>query len=493
MGVRTLLNGRSHWWRIGRAAAVASVLAACAAGIATVPARADMVDRMFDDLFAPVPEGAVPSSRSEVALSFAPIVRRAAPSVVNIFTERRSRRRAFADDPFFDMFMRPPDMPRVESSLGSGVIVTEDGLVVTNFHVIEGAESIRVVTGEGRQYDASVVLTDKRSDLAALRLEGDERFRALPLADSDAIQIGDLVLAIGNPFGIGQTTTSGIISGLARARIADTVFGHFIQTDAPINPGNSGGALVDTRGALIGINTAIVSRSGGSNGIGFAVPSGMVRTVINTVERGEDRLRRPYIGARFSSLEPDMADALGMRRTLGALVVDLDPEGPFAEAGVKAGDLLLGIDGRPIEHPDALGYRLATRGVGQRVGFTLLSDGRRRDVAVEMIAAPERPPRDERLLSGRTPFSGARVANLSPALSMELERLDMARGVIVLDVERRSFAARLGLRPGDLIVSVNGAPVDSTAALQEINERAARGWDVLIERDGRRLRRRVRG
>ena len=469
-------------------AAVALAAACLVAGAAS----AQDADRLFDDLFALAPEQRVPRDRTEIALGFAPVVRQAAPSVVNIFTERRAARRAFADDPFFDMFMRPPDMPRVESSLGSGVIVTTGGLVVTNLHVIAGAESIRVVTGEGRQYGATVVLTDRRSDLAALQLEGNDRHRPLPLADSDAVQIGDLVLAIGNPFGLGQTTTSGIISGLARARIADTVFGHFIQTDAAINPGNSGGALVDVRGALIGINTAIVSRSGGSNGIGFAVPSGMVRTVIDAVGRGESRLRRPYIGARFSSLDPDMADALGMRRTLGAMVVDVDPDGPFAAAGIREGDVLLGVDGRPVEHPDALGYRLATRSIGQTVVFALLSDGRRRDVGVEMTAAPERPPRDERLLSGRTPFSGARVANLSPALSMELDRIDMARGVVVLAVERRSLAARLGLKPGDIVLSVNGVGVATTRDLARENDRPARGWDVLIERDGRRLRRRIR-
>ena len=464
--------------------------ALAAAAIITGPASARDAD--FADLFAPPAEASVPSSNAEIALSFAPIVRRAAPSVVNIFTERRSRRRRMFDDPFMDMFMRPRDVPRVESSLGSGVIVDEAGIVVTNVHVIDGAERIRVVTGTGREYAASVVLLDPQSDIAALRLEGDDRHPAIPLADSDAVQIGDLVLAIGNPFGLGQTTTSGIISGLARARIADTVFGAFIQTDAAINPGNSGGALVDTRGALIGINTAIVSRSGGSNGIGFAVPSGMVRAVLDAVKRGETRLARPYIGATFSPLTADLADAFGLARTFGALVTDVDPEGPFAEGEVKEGDVLVGIDGRAIEHPDALGYRLATRGVGESVSFTFLSRGERRDVELTLTAAPERPPRDERLLDGRTPFSGARVANLSPALAAEIEWTRPPRGVVVLDVERRTLAARAGFRPGDLVLSVNDIPVTTTKELAALNARGSRGWSIVLDRDGRRLRRVLR-
>ena len=460
-----------------------------ALGSAGVPARAS--DRLFDDLFAPVPGGVVPGSRSDIALSFAPVVRRAAPSVVNVYTERRRRSR-LRDDPFFDMFMRRPDVPRVQSSLGSGVIVAVDGLVFTNVHVIDGAERIRVVTGDGREYAARVVLTDRRSDLAALRVETDEPLPALPLANSDGVQIGDLVLAIGNPFGLGQTTTNGIISGLARARIADTVFGAFIQTDAAINPGNSGGALVDTRGALIGINTAIVSRSGGSNGIGFAVPSGMVRAVLDAVERGESRLRRPYIGARFSRVTSDLADALGLSRSRGAIIVSVDPDGPFALAGIREGDVLLGMDGRLIEHPDALGYRLATRGIGQEAVFALLSRGERRDVSMTLGPAPERPPRDEVVLSGRTPFSGARVANLSPALAGEIEWERDPSGVIILEVEPRSLAARAGLRAGDLVRDVNGRAIGDTRTLREVNRSGSRGWRFTIDRNGRLLRRFLR-
>ena len=470
---------------------LAALAAVAAALTLSLPAASQSggADRLFDDLF--VREAArVPGSAGEVAMSFAPVVRAAAPAVVNIYAERRVRRSRFADDPFFDMFMGRREMPpRVASSLGSGVIVGDGSLVITNVHVIDGAESVRVVTGEGRQFDAEIVLADRRSDLAALRLDTDEALPALPLADSDALEIGDLVLAIGNPFGLGQTTTSGIVSGLARARIADTAFGHFVQTDAAINPGNSGGALVDVSGRLIGINTAIVSRSGGSNGVGFAVPSNMVSAVIEAVERGEQRLARPYVGARFGSLDPDMAAALDLDRTLGAIVSAVTPDGPAARAGLRPGDVLLGIDGRPLEHPDALGYRLATSGIGRTMRLAVLSGGERRDIDLTLVAAPEMPARDERLLGGRTPFSGATVANLSPALAMELEREDVEQGVIVLAVEPRSLAARAGMRPGDRILVVNGVEVDSTQTMAGANEAALGGWRFAIERDGRVIRR----
>ena len=462
-----------------------------ALALGIVAAQPRGLDHLFDDLFAPAAtEARVPASAGEMALSFAPVVRAAAPSVVNIYAERRVQN-PFRGDPFFEMFMGRRNMPpRVDRSLGSGVIAPNN-IVITNVHVIDGAESIRVVTGEGRQFEAEIVLEDRRSDLAALRLDTRDALPAIALADSDALEIGDLVLAIGNPFGLGQTTTSGIVSGLARARIADTTFGHFVQTDAAINPGNSGGALVDTQGRLVGINTAIVSRSGGSNGVGFAVPSNMVRAVLDAVERGEPRLKRPYVGARFGSLDPDMAQALDLERTAGAIINDVTEGSPAAKAGLRPGDVLLGVDGRPLEHPDALGYRLATSGVGRTLDLAVLSGGERRNVALTLEAAPETPARDERRLSGRTPFSGATVANLSPALAMELER-DDAEGVIVLDVEPRSPAGRLGLRPGDKLVEANGVAIESTEIADRLTDAAIGGWRFAIERDGRTLRRSIR-
>ena len=437
-------------------------------------------------------EASVPRSRSEIALSFAPIVREAAPAVVNIFAERRVRQSPFAGDPFMDMFRGRRNMPpRVASSLGSGVIVSADGLVITNVHVIDGAESIRVVTADGREFDAELTLADRRSDLAALRMDAPDAQPAMPLADSDDLAIGDLVLAIGNPFGLGQTTTSGIVSGLARTRLADDGFGHFVQTDAAINPGNSGGALVDMAGRLVGINTAIVSRSGGSNGVGFAVPSNMVRAVIDAVARGETRLTRPYVGARFGALDADIADALDLERTLGAIVADVAAGGPADRAGLRPGDVVLSVDGRPLENPDALGYRLATSGVGREMVLGVRRDGREREVRLTLEPAPETPPREERTLRGRTPFGGATVANLSPALAMEMER-DAVEGVVVTGVEPRSLAARAGIQPGDRILNVNGVRVDSTRTMARIAGATAQGWRFALERDGRVIRRSFR-
>ena len=464
-----------------------------AAALGLVTAQPRGVDHLFGDLFErPRTEAAaVPASAGDLAMSFAPVVRRAAPSVVNIYAERRVES-PFRGDPFFDLFMDRRSMPpRVDRSLGSGVIVGGGGIVITNLHVIDGAESIRVVTGAGRQLDASVVLADRRSDLAALRLDGGADLPGIELADSDALEIGDLVLAIGNPFGLGQTTTSGIVSGLARARIAETAFGHFVQTDAAINPGNSGGALVDVQGRLVGINTAILSRSGGSNGVGFAVPSNMVRAVLAAVESGERRLKRPYVGARFGSIDPDMASALDLDRAAGAIVSDVVAGGPADRAGLAPGDVLLGVDGRPLEHPDALGYRLATSGVGRTLDLAVLSRGERRDVALTLEAAPETPPRDVRALGGRTPFSGATVANLSPALAMELEREDHA-GVVVLQVDPRSPAARIGIRASDKLLEANGVAIDTTETAERLGDAAIGGWRFAIERDGRVLRRFIR-
>ena len=302
---------------------------------------------------APAPEPQAPAARrvplgeAEVQLSFAPLVERTAPSVVNVYAARTVRQRSpFAGDPFFEQFFgnQFSGPPRVQSSLGSGVIVDETGLVVTNNHVISGADEIRVALADGREFDSKVMLRDERSDLAVVRLDTDETFPALPFGNSDELLTGDLVLAIGNPFGVGQTITSGIVSALARTRVGVADFGFFIQTDAAINPGNSGGALIDMQGRLVGINTAIFSRSGGSNGIGFAIPSNMVAAVVRQAQGGSDAFERPWLGASFQPVTPQIAESLGLDRPRGALVRDVDEEGPSAEAGLRAGDVVLAIE-----------------------------------------------------------------------------------------------------------------------------------------------------
>ena len=271
--------------------------------------------------------------------------RQIAPSVVNVYASRRlpQARNPFAGDPFFERFFgggsgggSAQAPPRMQQSVGSGVIVSADGLVVTNHHVIEGMTELKVALADRREVEAEVVLRDPRSDLAVLRLKGADRLVAAPLGDSDTLEVGDIVLAIGNPFGVGQTVTQGIVSALARTQVGISDFQFFIQTDAAINPGNSGGALVDLQGRLIGINTAIYSRSGGNQGIGFTIPSNMVRIVVESARSGGASVRRPWLGARLQNVTSDVAESLGLDRPTGALVVRVYDKGPAAEAGVAA-------------------------------------------------------------------------------------------------------------------------------------------------------------
>ncbi|MEL6967300.1 MAG: DegQ family serine endoprotease [Pseudomonadota bacterium] len=438
----------------------------------------------------------VPLSRQAMQMSFAPLVKRIAPSVVNVYAGRmnRQRRSPFAGDPFFERFFGGDRrrQRRQSNSLGSGVIIGADGLVITNHHVIKNADQIKVAMNDGREYEAEIVLVDKQSDLAVLRFNPQEDLKVVPLGDSEDLEVGDLVLAIGNPFGVGQTVTSGIVSALARSQRGIKDFGFFIQTDAAINPGNSGGALVSMDGELIGINTAIFSRSGGSNGIGFAVPSNMVRVVLQSVRKGSDSLLRPWVGATFQKVTPEIAESLGMNRPRGALVSRVEPGGPADQAGLRAGDVILQLDGKRVPHVNGLGYRLATAGIGRTVQISVRSRNRRKKLDLALAEPPENPPRDMRDLRGRAPFSGARVVNLSPRVAQELSLRGSPTGVMVLDVDPGSAAARFGLRPRDIIVEVNGRPVDTTRRLDRIVRRGSDFWDYIVQRGDRRFRRRVR-
>ncbi len=367
------------------------------------------------------------------------------------------------------------------------MIVDPAGLIVTNHHVIADAEEVRVALADGREFDARVLLKDQQADLAVLKIEGDEPFPSIAIADSDTTQIGDLVLAIGNPFGIGQTVTNGIVSALARTHVGVNDVGYFIQTDAPINPGNSGGALIDMRGELVGVNTAIFSRSGGSNGIGFAIPSNMVRAFAEAAREGRP-FERPYVGAGFVPVTADIAEALGLDRPTGALIQTVRRGSPADAAGLREGDVVLSMNGFPVDNPDTLGYRLATTGLGGEAKLIVMSsDGKRETVRLAMQAAPETPPRDARTLDGRTPFTGATVANLSPKLAGELDMTQTDMGVVVTDVEPGSPAARLGLKPKDIIASLNGREVESTEELEEDAANGRSGWRIEVDRNGQRL------
>jgi Do/DeqQ family serine protease len=440
----------------------------------------------------------VPQDMGQVHLSFAPVVKKARPAVVNVYASRVETmpKNPLFDDPIFRQFFGNEGQgSRTAQSLGSGVIVDPSGLVVTNHHVIEGMTNVRVALSDRREFDAEIVLRDPRTDLAVLKIKSDEKFPVLELGDSDAIEVGDFVIAIGNPFGVGQTVTQGIVSALARTQIGINDYGFFIQTDAAINPGNSGGALVDLAGRLVGINSAIYSRSGGSMGIGFAIPVNMVKSVIVAARHGGATVRRPWLGASLQSLTKDIADSLGLDRPAGALVVGVTGGSPAAEAGLKRGDVITAIDGQAIDDAEGVGFRLGVKPLGGVASLALLRSGKSLVTPLTLAAAPETPPRDALRVKGRSPFQGALVMNLSPAvaeeLSLQIDPEGAAGGVIVTDVAADSLAANLGVQKGDLVVEVNGAPIKTTRDLEKVASQRARFWDLTISRGGQLIQSRI--
>lgn len=434
----------------------------------------------------------VPRDAGEMQLSFSPIVKDAAPAVVNVYATRTVSQRPvspFFDDPFFRRFFGDrgfgPGGPRqrAERSLGSGVIVDAAGVIITNHHVIKGADAVRVVLSDKREFDTDIILKDERTDLAVLRIrDRGERFPHVPFADSDTLEVGDLVLAIGNPFGVGQTVTSGIVSALARTRVGVTDYQFFIQTDAAINPGNSGGALIDMNGRLVGINTAIFSRSGGSNGIGFAIPANMVRLVAESARDG-GRVQRPWLGASLQTVTSDIAEGLGLDRPQGALVTRVRDDSPAEKAGLRVSDLIIAVDGTTIDDANGFGYHFATKGIGGSVKLQILRNRRERELEVALIPPPDMP-RDERRIRGRSPFAGVVVSNISPALQDELGLLTTSAGALILDVRRGSTAQRVGFRRGDVVVEVNGEEVRSTGDLASIARNDYYLWRIAFNRDG---------
>jgi Do/DeqQ family serine protease len=429
-----------------------------------------------------------PPSRAAAQFSFAPIVRKAAPAVVNVYVRARVQTfvSPFADDPLFrrffgDNFGMPAE--RIQNSLGSGVIVSPDGVVVTNTHVVKvgGAAEIKVALADRREFDAKVILQDEKSDLAVLRIEGgDGRFPHLEFEDSDTLEVGDLVLAIGNPFGVGQTVTSGIVSALARTEVGRSEAQVFIQTDAAINPGNSGGALIDMAGRVVGINTAIFSRSGGSHGVGFAVPSNLVKLIVDSAVSGR-KLERPWLGAKLEAVTREMAEALGMERVSGAMVTRVYDNGPAAEAGLQAGDVIVSIDGYDVPDTRAVLYRLTMHGVGKHSRLDVLRKGRRMAVDVALRGAPQLGRDDVRNLSGAHPFEGARVANILPGAGEALG-LNDEDGVVILSVRAGSTAARIGFRTGDVIVKIGNDKIETVNELEAQLKERRRVWQIVVKR-----------
>ncbi|MBO9430885.1 trypsin-like peptidase domain-containing protein [Sulfitobacter sp. R18_1] len=447
-------------------------------------------------LCGPLAAQQVPSSAAQMQLSFVPLVKQATPAVVNIYarTITKARRTPLQADPFFERFFRDPfsERPRVQNSLGSGVILSADGIVVSNYHVVGTATDIRVVLNDRREYSARVLLGDAESDLAILKLEGAEGLPFLELRDSDAVEVGELTLAIGNPFGVGQTVSSGIVSGLARSGAAGGGGqGYFIQTDAPINPGNSGGALIDMGGRLIGVNTSILTRSGGSNGIGFAIPADLVAAFVAQARAGETAFQRPWAGLSGQPVDADMAGPLGLDRPGGIIVSGLHPASPFNGAGLKVGDVIVSVDDQPVNTPAEMIYRMSVAGLGHSARVGVMREGRLQEVTVALIAAPDVPDRAEVTLGARSLLPGLKAARINPAVIAEMNLPLESAGVVVLDTGR--FGPRVGLRDGDVIVSVNGVAVEDTAALVALLSGQVRRIQMVIQRGDRRMALRFRG
>ena len=431
----------------------------------------------------------VPESQLEMQLSFAPVVRAAAPAVVNIYAKRvvNVRTNPFRNDPFFDNLFRDFGAPRqrVENSLGSGVILSEDGIVVSNYHVVGQATDIRVVMTDRREFSARVLLADEESDLAILQMDAAEDLQALELRDSDSVEVGELVLAIGNPFGVGQTVSSGIVSGLARSGVAmGNARGYFIQTDAPINPGNSGGALVDVAGRLIGINTWILSRSGGSNGIGFAIPSALVAEFVAQARAGKDRFTRPWAGLSGQPVMADMAESLGLDRPGGIVISQVHAQSPFVAAEIQPGDVIVAVDGLTVNTPAEMIYRMSVAGMGDTARISLIRDGEAQEVTVNLIPAPDNPPRAEVQTGQQSAIPGMTLSNINPAVIDEFGLSLAAGGVLVVDPGRAGL--RAGLRRGDILRGINDEAVSDTATAVALMEARARWLSLDVQRGTQR-------
>jgi Do/DeqQ family serine protease len=440
-----------------------------------------------------------PPSREAVQYSYAPIVKKAAPAVVNVYVRSRVQTfdSPFANDPFFrhffgNAFGRPSE--RVLSSLGSGVIVNREGLVVTNTHVIKGGSdaAIRVALSDKREFDAKVLAQDDKADIAVLKIEGgDGNFPFLQFDDSDALEVGDLVLAIGNPFGVGQTVTSGIISALSRTEVGQSDSQVFVQTDAAINPGNSGGALVDMSGRLVGINTMIYSQTGGSVGIGFAIPSNLVRIYAESAAQGR-KVEKPWIGAKLEAMTRDVAEGLGLDRVSGAVVTRLYDKGPAAAAGLQAGDVITHVDDVEVVDARAVYYRLTTKGIGQTARLTVLRNKKPVAVALPLIAAPRPDRNDAKNLSGNHPLDGARISNILPSVADEYN-LEETDGVVVTSVRDGSTAQTFGFQPGDVIAAIGNDKVANVADAERDLATRQQLWRISVKRGNRVLTLQVPG
>jgi Do/DeqQ family serine protease len=433
----------------------------------------------------------VPADAATMRLSFSPIVKRTAPAVVNVYSKRVVRAQV---DPFWSLFAGGVPRERVEQSLGSGSIVRADGVILTNHHNIAGAQEIRVVTADRREWAASVLLDDPRADLAVLRIDAKgERLPTIAIDAQENPQVGDLVLAIGDPFGVGQTVTNGIVSALARSGVGGNDYAFFIQTDASINPGNSGGPLVDMNGDMIGVNTAIVSSSGASAGIGFAIPAAIAKQVVEAAVGGGHAVVRPWLGVKSQTLTDEMAKSFGMAAPKGVAVTDVWPGSAAATAGIARGDVILSVDGEAVNDDTSLTYLIATRPLGESINVEIRRGGQSRSFRVAAAAPPATPAADLKTIAGHNPLAGATVVNVSPAAAQEYGVDPFAAQGVLVTAVAPGFAQNIGVQAGDYIREVNGGKIASTADLQAAVQTATPSWTLTIQRHGQVITARFRG
>lgn len=442
------------------------------------------------------PEKLLPANQSTLTLSFAPLVKMTAPSVVNIFTTKEVRTTRFPtlfDDPFFRRFFgnqfqgKSQGRRKVQNSLGSGVIVGPNGTIITNYHVVSGSDQIRVVLEDRREFDAKIVAMDERTDLAILKINaGEAPLPYLEFRDSDSLEVGDIVLAIGNPFGVGQTVTSGIVSALARTQVGINDLNFFIQTDAAINPGNSGGALVTLDGRLVGVNSAIFSKGGGSIGIGFAIPSNMVRSVIDGVS-ANGRIVRPWLGAKGTVVDSNIAESLGMNRPIGVLLSDIYQKGPADRSGLRVNDIITEVNGHEVNDFEALKFRIATNRLGHSVDIKVLRRGSYLLLKFPVERPPNVPKGNRTKLGSLSPLQGVMIANISPELADRLGINMFEKGVIIVDVEEGSTASRFGFKEKDILREINERTIRQVSDIKKLLTARFDHWRIQIERGGKDL------
>ena len=432
----------------------------------------------------------VPKSHLEIGIGFVPVVKKAAPAVVNIYARQLVNQRVnpfFGSDFFDEMFGGlGTQRQRIHNSLGSGVIVSEDGILVSNYHVIEGAIDIHVVLNDRREFKAEILLADEESDLAVLRLNNADKMPTIELRNSDTVQVGELVLAIGNPFGVGQTVTSGIVSGLARSGAAAGIAqGYFIQTDAPINPGNSGGALVDANGRLIGINTRILSSSGGSIGIGFAIPSVLVRQFIKQARSGNVRFERPWAGMSGEAITMQIAESMNLDGPGGIRIKELHPDSVFKAAGFEQNDIITHVGDQPVNTMDEMIFRMSVAGLGELTDVTRVHSGKTDVVSVHLKPPPNEPPRNRLQTGRRSVFPGMTISAINPQTILEYGLGLSACGAVVENPGQTG--ERAGLRAGDVFTEINGKKVKDSEEARKLLRKDGKWLRLGILRGDKRL------